>query len=93
MSGMPHELLNKIFGFLGAHPNVIAMKKEHFIPISEALFSRKLDGNYEEQWVFWTGNVKDPQFQAVNCIKCGQYQASNTFMIIVIPEILCTCEH
>lgn len=42
--------------------------------IENAPFCTRLYDNCTEQWLFWTGNRVDPQFQSINCINCGNYK-------------------
>ena len=37
-------------------------------------------------WIFWSGKSCDPQFQATNCVICGEYEISNT---INAPKCKC----
>jgi hypothetical protein len=69
---------------------------EIYVDINEA-YSRKSIEDFEEinnnensgHWVFWSGKSNDPQFQATNCVICGEYEISNT---INAPRCKCNKE-
>ena len=49
----------------------------------------------EGHWIWWSGDIKDPQFQASNCIKCGGYNHpyTNSHLVNTVTRnrLLCTC--
>lgn len=43
----------------------------------------------DEHWSFWCGE-REQQFQAINCLVCGEYRTSGTVMPVTRS---CTCSH
>jgi hypothetical protein len=85
----PIELINKILSFREPHPIVFLKQKKVINLIRDAMHSRKncIMPNDDNRWVFWTGFHLDTQFQAENCIKCGEY----IIYTVVSSNSICRC--
>ena len=58
-----------------------------YVDIDEAYSRKTMYGTDDPgHWVFWSGKDDDPQFQAKNCVICGEYEISNT---INAPKCKC----